>query len=49
MGERGGGGVKIEGEGLGIFVNFINWGGGGVRISKNPLITVINEKRDINV
>ena len=48
MRERGGGGVKIEGEGLGIFVNFINLRG-GVRISKNPLITVINEKRDINV
>ena len=35
MGERGGGGgVKIEGEGLGIFVKFNKWGEGGSEFQK---------------
>ena len=56
--KRGGGDVKIK-RGSEIFVKFNKkggqnkrggWvGGGGVGISKNPLISVMNEKRDINV
>ena len=50
-GEGRGGGVKIK-RGLEIFTKFNKRAGqinGGVGISKNPLISVINEKRDINV
>ena len=50
--KRGGGDVKIK-RGSEIFVKFNKKGGqnkrGGVGISKNPLISVMNEKRDINV
>ena len=43
-------GVKIKGGGgLGIFVKFDKRVGGGVGISKYPLISVMNKKRDINV
>ena len=42
-----GGGVKTKARrGRRFLLNLIS---GGVRISRNPLISVINEKRDINV
>ena len=41
-------GVKING-GWRSLLNLINGGGGGVGISKHPLISVMNEKRDMNV
>ena len=53
-GGRGGQGVKIN-KGSEIFFEFSKWGGGGqnkqggVGISKYPLMSVMNEKRDINV
>ena len=42
-----GGEVKINGGGRGSKIFLIN--GGGLGTLKNPLIFVMNEKRDINV
>ena len=46
----------MNGGGLETFAKFnkrggikINGGGGGRGVEKNPLISVMNEKRDINV
>ena len=52
--ERGGEGRGQNIREVEIFAKFIKRGrqnkwGGGFGISKNPLISVINEKRDINV
>ena len=50
--KRGGGGGQNKRSGRRILLNLIDGGvkiNRGVKISKNPLISVMNEKTDINV